>query len=191
MEDLLTPLEVYNKEFNKTFSMWSYSVEEVDDFLDIVGECYERLYIDNEELCKQVADLKARLKDYKDREKTLNKTIDTVNATADNQQQTAKQEAEAIIKNAQERAVNIKEQAEAEAKLIIEKAEVKADKVIEESEKEVQEKKREYKNLVESEQLFAIKFKTLLNTYLTMLEERDEMETSKDEITVSEENDGE
>jgi len=171
MEDLMTPLDIYNKEFNKTFSVWSYNVDEVDDFLDLVGEAYEYIYLENEELNKELTELKERLRDYKEREETLSKTIDTVKTTADNQQQNAKQEAEAIIRNAQSK-----------AELIIEKAEVQAEKVLKEADKQIAEKRREYKNLIEHEQLFTIKFKTLLNTYLTMLEDKEDMDDLKEEF---------
>lgn len=183
MDDILTPLDIYNKEFNKSFSVWAYNTEEVDQFLDLVGESYEKIYVDNEELSKRVAELEERLQDYKQREETLNKTIDTVKATADNQQKTAKQEAETIIQNAQEKAANIKEQAKNQAELIIEKAEIKAEKILKKADEQIEEKKIEYKNLIESEQLFKIKFRTLLDTFLNMLEEKDELDNLKEEFS--------
>ncbi|MGM0471267.1 MAG: DivIVA domain-containing protein [Bacillota bacterium] len=165
MDDLLTPLDIYNKELSKTFSVWAYSSQEVDEFLDQVAECYEELYTDNQELQERVARLEERLEEYKSREETISKTIDTVKQTTNQQQQTAK-----------EKAANLKQQAKAEAELIIERAEMKAEKIIQEAEENLADKRRKYKNLLETKRLFEAKFKTLLRTHLAMLDESTELE---------------
>ena len=40
---MITPLEIENKKFSKQM-MNGYSVEEVDEFLDELTVCYEKLY---------------------------------------------------------------------------------------------------------------------------------------------------
>lgn len=176
MDELLTPLDIYNKEFNKTFSVWAYNTKEVEKFLDLVAECYEEVYLENEELRDRIADLEERLQEYKEREETLNRTIDTVKETADKQQRTAEQRAESIIENAKQKAANIKERAKTQAELIIDKAEMKAEKMVNQTNEQLEEERRKYKNLVESKKLFEAKFKSLLKTYLVMLDESDGLE---------------
>lgn len=176
MDKLLTPLDIYNKEFNKTFSVWAYNSKEVEEFLDSVAECYEKIYLENEELKDKVVDLEERLQEYKDREETLNKTIDTVKETADKQQRTAEQKAESIVRNAKQKAANIKERATAKAELIMDKAEMKAEKMVNQTNEQLEEERRKYKNLMESRKLFEAKFKRLLKTYLVMLDENDGLE---------------
>ncbi|MBM7624945.1 DivIVA domain-containing protein [Sporohalobacter salinus] len=176
MDELLTPLDIYNKEFNKTFSVWAYNSEEVEEFLDLVAESYEKLYLENEELRDRLADLEKRLQEYKDREETLNRTIDTVKETADKQQRTAEQRAESIVNNAKQKAANIKQQAKAQAELIMDKAEMKARKIVNQTNEKLEEERRKYKNLIESRELFEAKFKKMLKTYLIMLDENDGLE---------------
>ena len=45
---MITPLEIENKKFSKQM-MNGYSVEEVDDFLDELTACYEKLYKESNE----------------------------------------------------------------------------------------------------------------------------------------------
>ena len=45
---MITPMDIENKEFKKTFR--GYNEEEVDEFLDAVKEDYENLYRENLDL---------------------------------------------------------------------------------------------------------------------------------------------
>ena len=51
---MITPLEIENKKFSKQM-MNGYSVEEVDDFLDELTACYEKLYKESNENQDKIA----------------------------------------------------------------------------------------------------------------------------------------
>ena len=53
---MITPLEIENKKFSKQM-MSGYSVEEVDDFLDELTACYEKLYKESNENQDKIAEL--------------------------------------------------------------------------------------------------------------------------------------
>ena len=71
---MITPLEIENKKFSKQM-MNGYSVEEVDDFLDELTACYEKLYKESNENQDKIAELNGKLEHYKQIEGTLNNTL--------------------------------------------------------------------------------------------------------------------
>ena len=89
---MITPLEIENKKFSKQM-MNGYSVEEVDEFLDELTVCYEKLY-------KQ-PELEGKLQHYKSIEGTLNNTLIMAQTTAEDIKNVAKQQADQLIKNAE------------------------------------------------------------------------------------------
>ena len=97
---MITPLDIENKKFSKQM-MNGYSVEEVDDFLDDLTACYEKIYKDNNENQSKIDELEASLKHYKSIEGTLNNTLIMAQSTAEDIKNVAKQQADQIIKDAQ------------------------------------------------------------------------------------------
>lgn len=97
---MITPLEIENKKFSKQM-MNGYSVEEVDDFLDEVTVCYEKLYKESNENQTKIAELENSLKHYKSIEETLNNTLIMAQTTAEDIKNVAKQQAEQIVKDAE------------------------------------------------------------------------------------------
>ena len=63
---MITPLEIENKKFSKQM-MNGYSVEEVDDFLDELTACYEKLYKESNENQDKIAELNGKLEHYTNR----------------------------------------------------------------------------------------------------------------------------
>ena len=61
---MITPLEIENKKFSKQM-MNGYSVEEVDDFLDELTACYEKIYKDSNESKDKIRELEGKLEHYK------------------------------------------------------------------------------------------------------------------------------
>lgn len=57
---MLTPLDIENKRFSKTFK--GYDVDEVDDFLDQLTEDYEKLYRENADLKNKIETTRKRLR---------------------------------------------------------------------------------------------------------------------------------
>ena len=99
---MFTPLDIENKKFQKQM-MNGYNVDEVDDFLDELTIEYEKLYKENAELRNQVESSKKDLEQYKSIEKTLQNTLLMAQKSADDIKKVAEQEAEQIVKNAQDK----------------------------------------------------------------------------------------
>ena len=97
---MITPLEIENKKFSKQM-MNGYSVEEVDDFLDELTACYEKLYKEKNEYQDKIAELEQSLQHYKSIEGTLNNTLIMAQSTAEDIKNVAKQQADQLIKNAE------------------------------------------------------------------------------------------
>ena len=101
---MITPLEIENKKFSKQM-MNGYSVEEVDEFLDELTVCYEKLYKEKSENQDKLAELEGKLEHYKSIEGTLNNTLiiaqttaEDINAEADARQSLAALEQQITIK---------------------------------------------------------------------------------------------
>ena len=97
---MITPLEIENKKFSKQM-MNGYSVEEVDDFLDELTACYEKIYKDSNESKNKIRELEGKLEHYKQIEGTLNNTLIMAQTTAEDIKNVAKQQADQIIKDAE------------------------------------------------------------------------------------------
>ena len=161
----LTPKDIYDKEFDKSFSVWSYDQEEVDEFLNLVATYYEELLEENNRLESRVKKLEEDLEEAREKQAKLENSVKDTLDTA-------------------EKAVeDKKKQAQKEADLIIEEAEMKADKIINEAEKKAEREYQEYQDLVKAKRLFKVKFKTLLQGYLDLLEDEEvNLEIIKDKM---------
>ena len=98
---MITPLDIENKRFAKQ-RISGYSVEEVDDFLDEITADYEKMYKENSELKEKIEELNSKMEHYENIETTLNNTLVMAQKTADEVRNVAKQQADQIIKSAQE-----------------------------------------------------------------------------------------
>lgn len=97
---MLTPLDIENKKFSKQM-MSGYSVEEVDEFLDEITADYEKLYKESAEAKNKIEDMQEDMAKYKNIENTLNNTLIMAQTAADDVKNLAKQQAEAILNEAQ------------------------------------------------------------------------------------------
>ena len=103
---MLTPIDIQKQDFDVSFR--GYNADEVDDFLDLVGSDYEKLYKENIELKDRVSSLQASVEQYKNMEAALKDSIIL-----------AQNAAEEIKKNASERADNMMNDAQNKASDII------------------------------------------------------------------------
>lgn len=103
---MLTPIDIQKQDFDVSFR--GYNADEVDDFLDLVGNDYEKLYKENIELKDRLSSLQASIEQYKNMEATLKDSIIL-----------AQNAAEEIKKNASERADNMMNDAQNKASDII------------------------------------------------------------------------
>jgi cell division initiation protein len=94
----LTPIDIQNKEFRK--GVRGYNTEEVDKFLESVSKEFEGVYAENFELREKVLRVEAELKQYKLLESTLHQTMVFAQQTSEDVKQAARQEAELLLKEA-------------------------------------------------------------------------------------------
>jgi cell division initiation protein len=145
----LTPLDIYNKEFNK--STFGYNTSQVDEFMDDIGVAYERLLKDLNKLQEENNLLKEKLDEYNDMEERLQQTLNSMQ------------------NNISDRI----EQADKEASIIVREARMKAEQIKENAKEQVVEEKRKVEQLREQKNFFKIRFQTLLESHLEMLKDED------------------
>ncbi|MGM0370090.1 MAG: DivIVA domain-containing protein [Bacillota bacterium] len=119
----LTPEEIADKEFDKSFALWSYDDTEVKEFLELVSIGYEEVLVKNKKLKEEMNDMKS---DFEEQQQQIKRK----EQQAEKVKKEAEQEAEKIIKNAQEEAQNIKDQAELKAERIINQSKKRVRKVV-------------------------------------------------------------
>ncbi|MFF2876773.1 DivIVA domain-containing protein [Gottfriedia sp. NPDC057991] len=145
----LTPLDIHNKEFGKSFR--GYDEDDVNEFLDQVIKDYELVIREKKQLEEQILDMKERLKHFSTIEETLNKSI--------------------LI--AQEAAEDVKGSAQKEAKLIIKEAEKNADRIINEALIKSRKVTIEFEELKKQSKVFRTRLRMAIETQLEMLGHED------------------
>ena len=147
---MLTPLDIHNQEFKRSFR--GYNEEEVDEFLDRVIKDYEQLYRENIEIKESLDRLNSKLEHFQNMENTLHNTL--------------------VI--AQETAEEVKLNAKKETELLIKETEIKAQKMIEEALGKVRKMNGEYEELQKQAQIFRTRIRTLLQAQLEMVKNAEE-----------------
>lgn len=142
----LTPLDIHNKEFGRSFR--GYNEDEVNEFLDQVIKDYEALIRENKELEEKNAALHERLGHFTNIEESLSKSI--------------------IV--AQETAEEVKNNAKKEAQLIIKESEKNADRIINEALSKSRSIEMEIDELKKRASVYRRRFRTLLEAQLEMLD---------------------
>ena len=145
----LTPLDIHNKEFSKSFR--GYDEDEVNEFLDQIIKDMEMIQKDKRELEEKVSTLSERLTHFTNIEETLSKSI--------------------LI--AQETAEEVKANARKEAQLILKEAEKNADRIINESLSKSRKVIIEIEELKKKAAVYRIRFRSLLEAQLEMLDSGD------------------
>ncbi len=143
----LTPLDIHNKEFRKTFR--GYDEEDVDEFLNRVVKEYEKLFKENLDLKEVLAEKDSNIGRYKDLEETLQKTLVLAQQTAEDIRQGAAREAEVIIKEAQ----------------------LKAEQIVAAAEEKARNLLKEYEDIQKQVQVFKVKFRSFLQSQLDLVNE--------------------
>jgi len=118
---MLTPIDIQRQDF--AVKMRGYNADEVDDFLDLVGKDYEKLYKENAELRQSVTQLQAAVKRYEAMEDTLQQSIVLAHTAAE----------------------DIKRSASEQASIIINEAKAKAETMASQIDQDIQDKKNELK----------------------------------------------
>ena len=99
---MLTPLDIQKQEFG--VKMRGYNADEVDDFLDLVGADYEKLYRENKELKDKMIVLNKSIEEYKNIENSLRNALLYAQNTAEDVKKNANEKAQNIILEAENKA---------------------------------------------------------------------------------------
>lgn len=106
---VITPVEINNKEFKRSFR--GYEVDDVDEFLDIIVEDYEKVYKENISLKEKLHLQNEKIEHYSKIEETIQNTLILAQNAAEQAKKIAQQEAELIIKNANDSSQRIMDKA--------------------------------------------------------------------------------
>ncbi len=144
---MITPVDLENKEFGKSFR--GYDIDEVEAFLTELTKDYAKIYRENAGLKDKNAILSDAVENYKEMEETMRSAIISAQRTS-----------EEIIKNAHDQADNIVKEAKLRAESEYAKMDAKIDALT-----------RECAEIEGRSALVRAKLKTVLNTYISMLDE--------------------
>ena len=144
---MLTPLDIQNKEFKRVFS--GYSMQEVDEFLNLVIDGYEKLYKENMDCKDRITKLEESVNQYKNIENTLQSTLVVAQSTS-----------EQVVKNAEEKAANI-----------IADANNKAKGIVADSFEEVKKLEYRYEEIKRGIDVYTAKMTALLESQLGLLKQ--------------------
>src|SRR5699024_8550985 len=137
---MITPLDIQNKEFKRTFR--GYDIESVETFLDEILEEYESVYKQNTELKEKIELLSDHLRQYNTMEETLKSTWIVAQTTAEEVTVAARQKGENIVSDAQ----------------------LKAKDIISDARKEVEDIKVEYETLKKEIYIFKTRYKSFIES---------------------------
>ncbi|WP_068672463.1 DivIVA domain-containing protein [Oceanobacillus sp. Castelsardo] len=155
----LTPLDIHNKEFTKSFR--GYDEDEVNEFLDQVIKDYEMVIREKKDLQEKFTQLEEKLGHFTNIEETLNKSI--------------------LV--AQETAEEVKGSATKESKLIIKEAEKNADRIINEALSKSRRISIEVEELKKQAKVFRTRLKMLVEAQLEMIKTDDWDELFSEEMS--------
>ncbi len=144
---MITPIEIQNKEFRRTFR--GYNEEEVDEFLKIITDDFQSLYRENMDLQEKVKLYQEQVSRYKSIEDTLNATLITAQSAAEDTCSAANKK----------------------AKIIVEEAQLQSKHIIDEANNRILELKKEYDDLVREFKVFRNKFKSLIKDQMDTIDE--------------------
>lgn len=109
---MLTPIDIQRQDFE--VKLRGYNADEVDDFLDLVGKDYEKLYKENAELREQIKSQEKALEQYKSMESTLQQSILLAQTAAEDIKKSAAQKADVIMNEAQNKSESLSRQLDQE-----------------------------------------------------------------------------
>lgn len=107
---MLTPMDIQRQDF--AVKLRGYNADEVDDFLDLVGKDYEKLYKENAELREEIKQLNKSIEQYRAMEETLQKSIVLAQTAAEDIKKNAAEKADVIVNEAQSKSENMYRQLE-------------------------------------------------------------------------------
>lgn len=112
----ITPLDIRQKQFSLKFR--GFDINEVDQFLEFVGEDMETLIRENNSIKDELGRQEAQLQEYRDTERALKNTMMSAQQIVEDMKQNAIKEAELIVREAERKADGIVRRAEKKAAAI-------------------------------------------------------------------------
>lgn len=143
----LTALDIHHKEFRH--SLRGYSEEEVDGFLDQVADEVDRLFKENIDLAERLEQANERVRGYQSMEATLNNTLVSAQRSAEEIVNKAGVEGDAMLRD----------------------AELKAKEIIHNALQKKQTVANELIRIKHAEEEFRARYKSLLESQLTSVNE--------------------
>lgn len=170
----LTPLDIHHKEF-KTARFGGYNEEEVDSFLDLVADEFERLIQESVDLKQQIEHSKKRLADFEEMQTSLQSALLAATKSAEAVKDQAKQESEAMVGKAQEEADSLVKSAQEQSRQMILRAQSERQKL-----------ERSFANLKEIKQDYLKSIRDLADAHLAQvsdIESREDAEADIEELS--------
>lgn len=143
----LTPDEIRDREFKQRW-VSGYDMDEVETFLKNVGTDFETLLTENEDLHGRIKSMEGELDDFRTKRRHLEEALISAQCVIDEMKVNAKKEADLILKD----------------------AELQADRWIADANTQVLEIKREFNELQMLRRDYEVKFKSLLESHMELLE---------------------
>jgi len=141
----ITPLDIRKQVFKRIFR--GYDREEVQAFLEMLAEEFERLNRENIELREHQNTLQAEVDHYRSMEQTLQE----------------------MLRTAQQAAEEVKENGRKEARLIVKEAEIRGNRAIEKARANVHTIRAEIVDLKNQRDMFVSKFQALVQAQADFL----------------------
>lgn len=141
----LSPLDIHNKEFTKSFR--GYAEDEVNEFLNQIIKDYEIILRDKKEVEEKLKMMSEQIQHFNNLEDTLQKSI--------------------VV--AQEAAEELRRNSQKEAKLIVKEAEKNADRIVNEALTKARKVTIEIDELKKQSKVFRNRFKMLVEAQLDLL----------------------
>ena len=123
---MITPMDLRTKSFKKA-AVGGYDKREVDEYMQVLTEDYEKVYKQSVEATDKINTLTKLLETYKSMEETMKNSIIVAQSAAEDLENSAEEKAKLMIEEAKLNAAKIISEAEAKAADITAKmAELKA-----------------------------------------------------------------
>jgi cell division initiation protein len=145
----MRPADIRRKEFKS--SLRGYDANEVDDFLDMVADEFERAFSESRRLTEEVTSLRGRLEQFEALEDSIRSALVQAEQSARDLRQNASKEAELIVREAKER----------------------SHRILADSSGRVERVQESYEVLRKAKQEFANDFRRLLKSYLAVMDDAD------------------
>lgn len=169
----LKPIDVRRKEFRS--SVRGYNADQVDDFLDIVADEFERSYSENLRMREEINSLRERLEQFEKLEDSIQSALIHAEAAANDMRESASSEAQ-----------NIRRNATREAELIIKEANERGQNILADSSSKVERAQESYEALKKAKQDFAADFRHLLKSYIAVMDNVDLVSAQEIEASLRE-----